>query len=429
MSMIYTCILPCTCMKSSKNLISGGAIYNSAMDNSKKVSTLRCETLKRVMPQKEHPECTILDVLRRETSAIKKTPTFSLTLKPDMDQLKYRRRLFELKGVIHWGQLKLMLSEIQFLSEYGHLSNTIVYAGSAPGTHIKFLSKMFPKHKFILWDPRAFDVSGPMIETHEEFFTDEVAQTYAGKDVLFVSDIRTGDSEDVKCNFEGRVSIDMEWQMTWHKIIRPSMGMYKFRLPYESGKTSYMDGVLQLQVFAPISTTELRLIVPQDMKLTMYDNDTVEEQMYHFNSFVRPKWFGQSLRCCHLDGCWDCTAMIAILKMYLNNVKRYKYQNTKAGNVMMQQYVKSVLSSCSRVNKLNDRFHGDGSTIGWFERMHKYTNIKADSTKIGNVVFEKQLGEYKKIITELKKLDKTIITSPILIMNNDKKKKKKWIKK
>jgi len=34
----------------------------------------------------------------------------------------------------------------------GDLSNTVVYAGATPGSHIMKLSDMFPKHKFILYD-------------------------------------------------------------------------------------------------------------------------------------------------------------------------------------------------------------------------------------------------------------------------------------
>jgi hypothetical protein len=427
---VCTCItnlVPCLCEHGSQNLINGGKVYNTNMSGDKKENDIREQTLKIIMPPKACDGCTILDVLQNETKAIKATPTFSLTLLPDAPRLNYRRRPFEVKGVIHWGQLKLMLSEIQFLSEHGHFSNTVVYAGASPGTHIKFLSKMFPNHKFILWDPRPFDVEGPMIETHEEYFTDDVAQKYAGQDILFISDIRTGDSQDAKCDFEGRVTVDMEWQMTWHKIIRPSMAMYKFRLPYTSGKTTYMDGTLQMQVFAPTSTTELRLIVPQEMRTTVYDNDEVEEQMYHFNYFVRPKWFGQTLRCCHLDGCWDCTAMIAILQMYLQIVKRYKAPNAKVGAVMMQKYVESVLATCSRVNRLDVRPHADGSNVGWFKRMHKYEGMRIENDRSGIVFPKNTIVDYKKIIAEAKNSDPAIIISPTnnVVLT----KKKKYYKK
>ena len=57
----------------------------------------------------------------------------------------------------HWGQRKLLFSEIEFLTLYGHLAKTVVYAGAAPGTHINYLSKeLFPEHKWVLVDPAPF---------------------------------------------------------------------------------------------------------------------------------------------------------------------------------------------------------------------------------------------------------------------------------
>ena len=53
----------------------------------------------------------------------------------------YARRQGEVKTVDHWGQRKLLFSEIEFLTLYGHLAKTVVYAGAAPGMHISFLSR------------------------------------------------------------------------------------------------------------------------------------------------------------------------------------------------------------------------------------------------------------------------------------------------
>ena len=54
----------------------------------------------------------------------------------------------------HLGQRKLLLSEIQFLSNTKN--KYVVYAGSAPGNHIYYLSNLFPDKKFILIDPNPF---------------------------------------------------------------------------------------------------------------------------------------------------------------------------------------------------------------------------------------------------------------------------------
>ena len=53
----------------------------------------------------------------------------------------------------HSGQRKLLMTEIQFLSNCAIGCNLIIYAGSAPCEHLSILMKMFPLKKFLLIDP------------------------------------------------------------------------------------------------------------------------------------------------------------------------------------------------------------------------------------------------------------------------------------
>lgn len=109
---------------------------------------------------------------------------------------------------LHWGQRKLLLSEIEFLTRYLDLTKTpqplVVYAGAAPGIHIPFLASLFPEVTFHLWDPSPFRVTeSAQIVTHQNLFTREViAENYSHPDVArntyFISDIRTGDFEGHK---------------------------------------------------------------------------------------------------------------------------------------------------------------------------------------------------------------------------------------
>jgi hypothetical protein len=70
------------------------------------------------------------------------------------------------------------MSELWFLTLYGDLSLTVVYAGAAPGTHTCYLAKLFPKHYFILIDPSKFvlrkDIEevNDRIEVHNKYFDD-----------------------------------------------------------------------------------------------------------------------------------------------------------------------------------------------------------------------------------------------------------------
>jgi hypothetical protein len=96
-------------------------------------------------------------------------------------ELPYRRRQGEYKTVLHWGQRKLHVSEIEFLTEFGFPYCHVVYAGAASGTHIKQLSEMFPDVTFHLYDPSPFTVlPTERIRIHNELFTDEIARTFLG---------------------------------------------------------------------------------------------------------------------------------------------------------------------------------------------------------------------------------------------------------
>ena len=66
-------------------------------------------------------------------------------------------------GHLKFGQLKLLISEIQFIStlilnkliDNKNLSNyVILYIGSESGIHIPTLIKLFPDFKYVLADPR-----------------------------------------------------------------------------------------------------------------------------------------------------------------------------------------------------------------------------------------------------------------------------------
>lgn len=61
----------------------------------------------------------------------------------------------------HVGQLKLFLSEVQFLTrENRHAESYVIYAGSGPGHTRQMLANMFPHIKFILIDPQEHDIKG-----------------------------------------------------------------------------------------------------------------------------------------------------------------------------------------------------------------------------------------------------------------------------
>lgn len=95
-------------------------------------------------------------------------------------QKEYREREYERKqNVRHYGQRKLFMSELYFLTKYGHLANQVIYAGSAPGMHIPFLVNLFPKHNFLLIDPNKFEIEeSDRIKIINDYYTDKMCEEH-----------------------------------------------------------------------------------------------------------------------------------------------------------------------------------------------------------------------------------------------------------
>jgi hypothetical protein len=95
------------------------------------------------------------------------------------------------------------------------------------------------------------------------FFTNEVATSYAGRSVLFITDIRRVPGharQDRNTEIRRLKDDDHEWQRAWVEIMRPRASMLKFAPPYDEGKKVYFDGYVRSQAFAPRASTETRLI-------------------------------------------------------------------------------------------------------------------------------------------------------------------------
>lgn len=76
----------------------------------------------------------------------------------------YMRHAAEDSVNVHNGQLKLFLTELQFLTlclKIHDAEGTVVYAGSAPSNKISYLARLFPKIKFVLVDPHEHYIMFP----------------------------------------------------------------------------------------------------------------------------------------------------------------------------------------------------------------------------------------------------------------------------
>ena len=246
---------------------------------------------------------------------------FHRVLPPDAPRQKYHPHPTR---ALHWGQLKLLASEIEFLTPHAHTPKVIVvYAGAAPGHHIPRLASMFPQMRFVLVDPLPVIPlleSNPQIEILQMPMTCEVATRlrteHQCRPLLFISDVRVGPPPDFRESHDQhqrRIMRDMLAQQHWHMVLKPVQSMLKFRLPWSIRPRSlYLAGAIHLPVHGRPHTHETRLITaPGEPRLVWYDHAEYEEKMAHFNAITRVSPHGPKQRC------YDCTALHHILSNYL----------------------------------------------------------------------------------------------------------------
>ncbi len=288
----------------------------------------------------------------------------------------YRERWKDVKSVLHWGQRKLLMSEIEFITNNYKASSTVVYAGAAPGNHVLYLSDMFPSHKFVLYDPRAFNKKLVMfskkhpdkVELHNDFFTNETASEWNGKRVLFISDIRTSGDRDqlfklkhimrtsknriekaratklfkkIESDAEKAVGDDNDMMMGWVLIMEPERAMLKFRMPWNVDTWDGLDGDIFFQAWEGPTSGETRLVMPTENNLSLkkrrYDRREYEDQMFYFNTETRMSYYHHPYSGEHaidgIDHCYDCRTELYILERYCKNILGVNKKSEKIAKV------------------------------------------------------------------------------------------------
>lgn len=267
-------------------------------------------------------------------------------LPEDTPRLKYTPG-YQAHKVVHWGQKKLMYSEIEFLlwveEQIGQVPLVMVYVGAASGTHLIKMSEMFPQVKFHLYDKAKFNsrLRPPQFKIYQQYFLDKDAhkwkkfrEEHSDQPLVLVSDIRTASWSTMDAfTVEKQVKQDQDWQMNWHQIMGPDFSMFKFRLPWDDGQTEYLRGKDRLQIYPGHNSTETRLWVEKGAPLVMYDNRKHEEQLAFFNRVLRVANYHNPLdqmtleerkgtdNCTPMDDRYDAAAEAILLEAYLKSRK------------------------------------------------------------------------------------------------------------
>lgn len=292
-------------------------------------------------------------------------PSYDLfrLLSDDFPRQKYERRSKDKRDYIHWGQRKLLISEIEFLCLFFKTKPVVetkevvvVYAGAAPGTHITILHDLFPDIKFILYDPANFSnaicdaaFETDKIEIYQELFTDDICaqlkEKYSQNSILlFMSDIRTADITTMSdTEVEEHVITDQKLQLDWYNLLMPDYSMFKFRLPWNNAKTLYLDGDIYIQAYSPLSSTETRLIVDKNAAMKEYDNKAYEEQMFYFNKYRRDANYSIN----GIEYPYDIAVEKHILNLYNDLNLEYKIQEQKQEQKQEQEHAQEFVNSFS----------------------------------------------------------------------------------
>jgi cap2 methyltransferase len=249
-------------------------------------------------------------------------------LSDDIKRKEYDKNVEKYLSVtdnLHWGQRKLLMSEIEFLTNYfsafDDTKKYVLYIGSSEGFHINYLMDMFPDLYFILYDKRKTHVNKEKAIIYEQYFTDDDAKKYANMNLFMICDIRNLDVSEYKNNLnklDKLIIEDMKMQQKWFSIINPKKALLKFRLPYTITKINYLDGDIYFQIWAKNASTETRL-VPNN-KEKEYDAKKYEEQLFYFNNTIRRKKYTNDKFNCLGDN-YDCIVEAKIIENYLKKFK------------------------------------------------------------------------------------------------------------
>jgi len=294
-----------------------------------------------------------------------------------MRTIPYRKKITDRFVRKHYGQRKLLLAEIQVLTWYYKKKDNpiFVYAGAAPGLSLGIIAKLFPDLRMDLYDPNPFFVKESdkikiFTGVPTGFFTDDTVKKYVGKKVIFISDIRTGKSDD-EDEFSHEVDANMEQQRRWCEMFKAQGSLVgaslKFRLPYIKNDvktyTEYMDGTVFTQVWAPLSSTECRLCIDGNFGYRRYDNMRHEQESFYRNTILREYGtFHHEIDmglCKDIDHCLDCATEISFWRDYLVNQTQVRPSNYSKFIIKLMGYASMILKQKLFMPRQHPRYTKD----------------------------------------------------------------------
>ena len=215
----------------------------------------------------------------------------------------------------HWGQRKLLMTEVDYLTDFAEPNMHILYIGAASGIHLNYLFDLFPTLTFTLVDPGSFVIQpSDRVEIINDFMTDELAEKLECD--MFISDIRLAPDNE-------SVMKDNENQIKWARMTHAKSCMLKYRCPFYNDnrdpvKYNHYDGEIRLQCWAPRTSSETRLIIHDldNLKDKVYDTIEWQDKFHHFNTRTRMNYYPHNINVKGLDHCYDCACEVYLWQKY-----------------------------------------------------------------------------------------------------------------
>jgi len=306
--------------------------------------------------------------------------------------------------VLHWGQLKLLISEMDFFNRYldPKKKYTVVYAGAARGDHTLLSLELYKNLFFVLVDPAKFNkdlFKSKRVRIINDLFTNELAHKLKKEfdNIIYITDIRTLPTEH-------EIKLNQKMQMEWYKIMNPEYSLLKFRLPWKHDTYEYLDGEIYLQSFPKARSAETRLVLKKNAKIKIYDNREYENKMFYYNRIDRARYYDHDYKGddLYMDHCADCTSTLNIINDYLKSDFNIDFKSYSVEKLM--QHIVDILMKYKKIDnpfktihfKLKNRLSGgELKFLTGLQPLPSNAFVKSLSTKAPDTSYNDNIYKHK----------------------------------
>ena len=217
----------------------------------------------------------------------------------------------------------LLLCGIEFMNRYANnISNVLYICEGEPSCIVLMLARLFPRHKFIVYDNESKCQSMKNIEVNQNYFTYEAAREYVsggvgGTNTLMIVNTISNELNRF-ADTVGEIKPRAVSLICANDImLRTYMRLYNTTNTTNTTNTNNNISIF-IQPWACPYSTETRLFVEYGIAQTSTINaDSYNDALFRHNYITRQyQSFEHDIKSEGICMCYDCTAEVAIVKKY-----------------------------------------------------------------------------------------------------------------